>query len=43
MNKFLKHKDPLLYNLIRKEYLRQKNSIELIASENFTSKSEWNA
>ena len=39
MNKFLKHKDPLLYNLIRKEYLRQKNSIELIASENFTSKS----
>ena len=39
MNRFLKNRDPLLFNLIKGEFLRQKNSLELIASENFTSKS----
>ena len=39
MNKLLKVKDPILYNLIKSEYSRQKRSLELIASENFTSKS----
>ena len=39
MNSFLKDKDPELYGLIDKEYQRQKNGLELIASENFTSKS----
>ena len=39
MNTCLKLKDPKLYGLIRKEYLRQKRGLELIASENFTSKS----
>ena len=39
MNKLLKNRDPSIYNLINKEYNRQKNSLELIASENFTSKS----
>lgn len=37
MNIPLKLKDPKLYNLISKEYLRQRKSLELIASENFTS------
>ena len=35
----LQKKDTQLYNLIVKEKLRQKNGLELIASENFTSKS----
>ena len=39
MNKLLKVKDPILFNLIKSEYSRQKRSLELIASENFTSKS----
>ena len=39
MNRLLKSRDPILYNLIRSEYLRQKKSLELIASENFTSSS----
>jgi glycine hydroxymethyltransferase len=39
MNSLLKIKDPKLYKLILKEYDRQKNGLELIASENFTSKS----
>ena len=39
MNIFLKDKDPELYALIDKEYHRQKNGLELIASENFTSRS----
>ena len=39
MNKSLKFRDPLLYNLIQSEYERQKKSLELIASENFTSSS----
>ena len=38
MNKLLKFHDPLLFSLIGKEYLRQKRGLELIASENFTSK-----
>jgi glycine hydroxymethyltransferase len=33
----LKNIDPNLYQLIQKEHLRQINSIELIASENYTS------
>lgn len=39
MNRLLKIKDPDIYNLIRKEYSRQRRGLELIASENFTSKS----
>lgn len=39
MNQLLKFRDPLLYNLIYSEYERQKKSLELIASENFTSSS----
>ena len=38
MNKLLKFKDPIIFNLIKKEYRRQKYGLELIASENFTSK-----
>lgn len=38
MNKLLKIHDPKLFSLISKEYLRQKRGLELIASENFTSK-----
>ena len=38
MNSLLKVKDPKIYNLIKKEFLRQKRGLELIASENFTSK-----
>ena len=39
MNTKLKVRDPTIFNLIRSEYLRQKNGLELIASENFTSQS----
>jgi len=39
MNTRLKLTDPVLFNLIRKEFTRQKRGLELIASENFTSKS----
>ena len=39
MNKALKLRDPVIYSLIAKEFRRQKNGLELIASENFTSKS----
>ena len=38
MNRLLKLKDPVVFNLIKKEYRRQKYGLELIASENFTSK-----
>lgn len=38
MNRALKSVDPILHNLIRKEYSRQKRGLELIASENFTSR-----
>ena len=34
----LSKKDTVLNNILTKEYNRQKNGIELIASENFTSK-----
>jgi glycine hydroxymethyltransferase len=37
MNKLLKLHDPKLYSLINREYIRQKKSLELIASENLTS------
>ena len=39
MNNLLKNRDPQIFNLITKEFIRQKKSLELIASENFTSKS----
>lgn len=39
MNKLLRFRDPQIYNLIRNEFIRQKQGLELIASENFTSKS----
>ena len=39
MNSLLKVKDPKLYAIIGKEFNRQKRGLELIASENFTSKS----
>ena len=39
MNKALKMRDPTIYRLIAKEFNRQKNGLELIASENFTSQS----
>ena len=39
MNRLLRLKDPVLYNLIKNEFNRQKYGLELIASENFTSKS----
>ena len=38
MNTLLKVNDPKIYQLIQKEYQRQKRGLELIASENFTSK-----
>ncbi len=38
MNQLLKTKDPKIFNLIKKEFFRQKRGLELIASENFTSK-----
>ena len=38
LNQSLKIKDLELYNLIQKEYKRQFQGLELIASENFTSK-----
>lgn len=34
---FIKEKSPIVGGLIEKEYLRQKNNIELIASENYCS------
>jgi len=38
MNISLEKKDPEIYNLIQKEEKRQKEGLELIASENFTSR-----
>jgi len=38
MNNDLKTLDPEIYNLLSQEFNRQKSGIELIASENFTSK-----
>lgn len=37
MKNILKFKDPVLDNIIKREYIRQRRSMELIASENFTS------
>jgi len=34
---FLKEEDPQIYKAIKREILRQRNNLELIASENFTS------
>lgn len=34
----LEQNDPVIYDLIRKEKQRQINGLELIASENFTSR-----
>ncbi len=39
MNRLLRLRDPIIYNIIKKEFERQRCSLELIASENFTSKS----
>ena len=39
MNDLLREKDPEVAEIIHREYLRQKNGIELIASENFVSSS----
>ena len=39
MNQLLKTRDPAIYTIIKSEYHRQKRSLELIASENITSKS----
>ena len=36
---FLQSSDPTIYNCLENEFLRQNNSIELIASENFASQS----
>ncbi len=42
-SKFLKEKDPAIFNLINKEEKRQEENIELIASENFTSRAVMEA
>ena len=39
LNQSLSEKDPEMYELISEEYTRQVEGLELIASENFTSKS----
>ncbi|OQR91896.1 serine hydroxymethyltransferase, mitochondrial precursor [Thraustotheca clavata] len=43
MNKPLKETDPVLFDIIEKEKQRQRNSLSLIASENFTSRSVYDA
>lgn len=43
LNKSLKETDPVLYNIIEDEKIRQRDSLVLIASENFTSKSVLDA
>lgn len=43
MNKSLQETDPELYNIIENEKVRQRESLVLIASENFTSKSVFDA
>ena len=43
LNKSLKETDPDLYNYIENEKVRQRDSLVLIASENFTSKSVFDA
>ena len=39
LNQTLEKSDPDLFEIIKKEKLRQFNGLEMIASENFTSKS----
>jgi len=41
--KQLNQTDPVIYDLIQKETERQENEIELIASENYTSKAVMEA
>ena len=41
--KVLKHKDSEVFQAVKSELLREQNSIELIASENFTSSSVMEA
>jgi glycine hydroxymethyltransferase len=43
LNKSLKETDPVMYDIIENEKIRQKKSLVLIASENFTSKSVLDA
>ena len=43
LNKPLKETDPELYNIMEAEKVRQRDSLVLIASENFTSKSVFDA
>jgi glycine hydroxymethyltransferase len=43
LNKSLSETDPELFGIIEKEKERQRNSLVLIASENFTSKSVFDA
>ena len=43
MNQTLKESDPDLYKIIENEKIRQRDSLVLIASENFTSKSVFDA
>ena len=43
LNKSLEETDPTLYNIIQDEKGRQRDSLVLIASENFTSKSVLDA
>lgn len=43
LNKPLKETDPELFNIIENEKIRQRDSLNLIASENFTSKSVFDA
>ena len=42
-SKYLKHSDPEIFNLVEEEERRQQHNIELIASENFTSKAVMEA
>lgn len=42
-SKYLKNVDPDIFNLIEEEEARQENNIELIASENFTSRAVMEA
>ena len=43
LNKALEETDPEIFNLVEHEKRRQRNSLVLIASENFTSKSVFDA
>jgi glycine hydroxymethyltransferase len=43
LNKSLKESDPELYNIIEDEKIRQRDTICLIASENYASKSCFDA